>query len=110
MGNVINLADFKKKREEQEFHELNEYVKDIIKDLDTDPQPFTTQIPTGTFMYTHLESAPESEHRRHENIITCLDGLIFISVLLAKEKENDIVDKVDGVIADLEALLDKTLI
>jgi hypothetical protein len=39
-----------------------------------------------------------------------LDGLIFISVLLAKEKENDIVDKVDGVIADLEALLDKTLI
>ena len=110
MANVINLAEYKKKKEEQEFHELNEYVKDVIKDLDTDPQPFTTQIPTGTFMYTHLESASDSVHRKNENIITCLEGLIFISVLLTKEGEAEIVDRIDGIISDLEGVLGESLV
>ena len=106
MSNVINLAEYKKQREEDQFHELNEYVKDIVKELDTEPQPYTTQVPTGTFMFTHLESASDSNHRKHENMITCLDGLIFISVLLTKEKELKMAKKVDDVIVELEKLLD----
>jgi hypothetical protein len=43
-------------------------------------------------------------------MITCLDGLIFISVLLTKEKELKLAKKVDDVIVELEKLLDDPFI
>ena len=108
MSNVINLAEYKQQKEKTELNDINEMLKEVMKDIDmtsiTTPQPISTQIPSGTFMFGPPSSDPHQ--RRQENIMTCLDGLLFISMLLTQESEIELANKVDNLIIGVENLLD----
>ena len=111
MNNIINLSDYKQQKEKTELDRLNDMLKEAMKDLDmsgiTSPQPITTQIPSGTFMFGPPSSDPHQ--RKQENIMTCIDGLVFISMLLTQESEIELANQVDNLITRVENLIDSPI-
>jgi len=83
MGDVINLDEYRKKKEETHVDILSQRVNDIIADLDLDltPKPYY----------------PE----KRINIGLCIDSLLFASDSLIDMGYKNIADDIDDLIVKL---------
>ncbi len=90
-NNVINLAEYKQQREEQEYEGIKRLVSDLMKDLDLDEievKPYYTNITYGI-------DTPET------NLNTALQLLVDAQLMLDKLEFFNLADRIGDVVGDL---------
>lgn len=91
MSNVINLAEYKKQREELEYEGIRKLVTDLMADLDLDEievKPYYTNVTYGI-------DTPET------NLNTALQLLVDAQLMLDKLELYKLADRVGDVVGDL---------
>ena len=87
MGELINLQEYKRKRDEEELDYLARLVKDLVKDLDTTPQTY----------YPDPQTAHDGE------LGMCIDSLIWCSDILNHYNKIEYSNKIDNLIVQLKS-------
>ena len=91
MSNIINLAEYKKQREELEYEGIKRLVTDLMKDLDLDEievKPYYTNITYGI-------DTPET------NLNTALQLLVDAQLMLDKLGKYNLADRIGDIVGTL---------
>ena len=86
MGEVINLQEYKQRRDEEELDYLSRLVKDLVKDIDATPQAYYPE--------------PQTDHGGELGM--CIDSLIWCSDILSHYNKIDYSSKIDNLIVQLK--------
>jgi hypothetical protein len=86
MGEVINLQDYKRQKDEEELDYLSALVKDLVKDIDTTPQAYYPD--------------PQTEHMGELGM--CIDSLIWASDILSHYNKVEYANKINNLIVQLK--------
>ena len=86
MGDLINLQEYKRQKDEEELDYLSALVKDLVKDIDMTPQAYYPD--------------PQTEHVGELGM--CIDSLIWVSDVLSHYNKVEYANKIDNLVIQLK--------
>jgi hypothetical protein len=97
MSNVVSLAEWKKRKDEEEIRSLQEELDSLIGELDIQPEPYFVPIDmfiTGSELYGAMV-------RMQPTIKDCVIDLRFVSWALESLGEKEASDSINEIVEKL---------